>query len=77
MLFQVYMTKAQTENQDCERGSEPIFRAGLGLPISNIVTERVKKLQDAIEQQQGKRERLLKENNTYLSSNSLRVLFQL
>lgn len=62
------MTKAQTEIQDGESGFEPIFQGGLGLPIRNIVTENVKKLQEAIGVQQEKTERLLKENNTYLSS---------
>jgi len=62
------MTKTQTEIQDDESGFEPIFQGSLGLPIRNTVTEDVKKLQDAITEQQEKVGRLLKENNTYLSS---------
>lgn len=62
------MTKAQTEIQDGESGFEPIFQGSLGLPIRNTVTEYVKKLQDAITEQQEKASRLLKENNTYLFS---------
>ena len=62
------MTKAQTENQDSEGGFEPIFQVGFGLPIRNIVTEHVKKLRDDITEQQEKADRLLEENNTYLSS---------
>ena len=62
------MTKAQTEIQDGESGFEPIFQGSLGLPIRNTVTEYVKKLQDAITEQQEKAGRLLKENNTYFSS---------
>lgn len=62
------MTKAQTENQGSEIGFEQIFQAGFGLPNRNIVTEHVKKLQDAMTEQQAKADRLLEENNKYLSS---------
>jgi hypothetical protein len=62
------MTKAQTENQGSKIGFEQIFQAGFGLPNRNIVTERVKKLQDAMTEQQEKADRLLEENNKYLSS---------
>ncbi len=48
------MTKAQTENQGSEIGFELIFQAGFGLPITNIVTEYIKKLQDAITEQHEK-----------------------
>jgi hypothetical protein len=62
------MTKSQTKNQDGESGFESMFQGSLGMPISNIVTKHVKKLQDAITEQQEKSGRLLKENNTLLSS---------
>ena len=62
------MTKAQTKIQDGETGFESIFQGSFGLPIRNIVTEHVKKLQDGITEQQEKAGRLLKENNTFLSS---------
>lgn len=62
------MTKAQTENQGSEIGFEQVFQAGLGLLNRNIVTEHVKKLQDAMTEQQEKADRLLEENNKYLSS---------
>lgn len=58
------MTKAQTENPGSVIGFEPIFQGSFGLPIRNIVTEHVKKLQDAITEQQEKAGQLLKENNT-------------
>jgi hypothetical protein len=62
------MTKSQIKIQDGESGFESIFQGSFGLPIMNIVTEHVKKLQDAITEQQEKAGRLLKENNTLLSS---------
>ena len=62
------MPKPQTRNRNCAEGFEGLFQAGLGLPIGNFVTERVRKLQEAIGEQQKITERLLKENNTYLSS---------
>lgn len=62
------MTKSQTKNQDGESGFESMFQGSFGLPIRNIVTEHVKKLQDAITEQLEKSGRLLKENNTLLSS---------
>lgn len=62
------MTKSQTKNRDGESGFESMFQGSFGLPIRNIVTEHVKKLQDAITEQQEKSGRLLKENNTLLSS---------
>lgn len=62
------MMKSQTENQGYNIGFEPIYQIGLGLPIRNTVTENVKQLQEAIGVQQEKTERLLKENNTCLSS---------
>jgi hypothetical protein len=62
------MTKSQTKNQDGESGFESMFQGSFGMPISNIVTKHVKKLQDAITEQQEKSGRLLKENNTLLSS---------
>jgi hypothetical protein len=61
------MTKAPNI-QDGESGFESIFQGSFGLPIRNIVNEHVKKLQDAIIEQQEKAGRLLKENNTILSS---------
>lgn len=62
------MTKAPINIQDGESGFESIFQGSFGLPIRNIVNEHVKKLQDAIIEQQEKAGRLLKENNTILSS---------
>ncbi len=62
------MTKAPTNIQDGESGFESIFQGSFGLPLRNIVNEHVKKLQDAIIEQQEKAGRLLKENNTILSS---------
>ena len=60
------MTKAQINCENNQKDIEPMFQTGLGLPIVDLVTEGVKKLQEAIVEQQEKTERLLKENKTHL-----------